>query len=661
MSGETANGDKMTETPTSNGDTSLEMRKGAKNGLDYRCSHVETIGDRRIFRVEGRIAAQFPVQLLSNFSEDATERDSASETRFFSIEGVASSTSVDTYGTEMSLDALKSMETQIGRGIPILPRHNSQFAGGIGEWDEVIGRTVSSNIISINTRNPANKDEKQYVLNVRSILYNSEPKTRQLLDRLKRSEPIGQSVGGWFEDVDVIENRGEVERVIIKKVTLDHIAITRAPANPDSTDLKGLSILRDAISNYPSMDIRKALPFSRLPKAPEDTPWAWNTKSQDEILGPDGNNWTQYKKAHLYQDVEADPKTKGAYKLPIAKMIDGSLKVVLRGVQAAMGAINGARGGVDIPRSDKEIIYRTLKKYYKLFDKDAPPLRSLGAEAMESEKTVERTSEDITSEEREKMLDEKEQMLNEKELMLAEKERMLNDKQEERAVDEEEEEIIAEDEEEDEDEDEDRSTAAIENSNSSSPVEKESDEDGKFDKPELSVQDTVINSDNSATLSNGDNMTETDLGKLAALISNAVKPLAERMDALEKKTVQPEVEAQPQSEERSDTAEVTELKNRLQQAETQINRMLERPLRSGIHTMQMRRGLEGKSYLERSIVDARSNGSLHLARAAEDAKDILTSEKFPQNVNLVEMLARGLRAAEMDGLLNSSIPSNDWK
>ena len=185
----------------------------------------------------------------------------------------------------MSLTALKGMQEQINKGVPILPRHNSQYNSGVGEWDDVIGRTVGSKIIEINTVNPANKKEKQFILNVRSVLYNSEPKTVQLMERLKRSEPIGQSVGGWFEDVDVIEDRGEVERVIIKKVTLDHIAITRAPANPDSHNLVKLSVLRDAISGYKVekdtnslselIEERKALPYSSMPKAPADMEWDW--------------------------------------------------------------------------------------------------------------------------------------------------------------------------------------------------------------------------------------------------------------------------------------------------------------------------------------------------------------------------------------------------
>jgi len=682
MNGDMPNGIKLlshlnfpnSRTIIANGNDNEEPKMKKKKATDisspeklmpeYRCSHVETVGDRSTYRLQGRFPVSLPIQTLSSFSEDG---ESSGGSKFFSIEGVASSTSVDTYGTEMSLDALKGMEAQIKTGIPILPRHNSQFASGIGEWDEVIGRTIGSSIISAsNPANPANRSEKQYVLSVRSVLYNSEPKTRQLMERLRRAEPIGQSVGGWFEDVDVIENRGEVERVIIKEVILDHIAITRAPANPDSNSLHQLSIFRDAISEFKSTNSKKsvldtilerrALPFKPLPKAPDDTPWAWNTKAQDDVL--DGDNWDRYRRAHLYQDMDTNPDTKAAYKLPIAKMIDGELKVVLRGVQAAMAALNGARGGVDVPESDKKRIYSVISKYYKLFDKDVPPLRS-GDRSMETEENLER----ISMEEKERMLEEKERMLEEKERMLEEKERMLEESnrsddvaEEERAeetetVEERTEEISAEE------PDEERSAECTVSSDDSSDVSKESD--NEVDKTELSVQNTVINSDNSANLSNGDNMTENDIGKIAALITDAVKPIAERMDALENKsTVQPTEEA---TIERTDSKEVAELKARLLESENKLTRMIQRPLRSGIHTMQTRRGLGGQSYLERSIMDAKANGSTNLASVAERAKDILNSEKFPKDVNVVEMLAQGLRAAEMDGLLNSSIPSNDWK
>ena len=47
------------------------------------------------------------------------------------------------------------------------------------------------------------------------------------------------------------------------------------------------------------------------------------------------------------------------------------------GVRAAMAALFGARGGVDIPASDKRKVYNHLAKHYKEFDKTPPNFEAL--------------------------------------------------------------------------------------------------------------------------------------------------------------------------------------------------------------------------------------------------------------------------------------------
>lgn len=167
------------------------------------------------------------------------------------VAGAASSTSVDFYGTEMSLRALKRMAYQMIRpgGIPYIPRH--QVGYDSIEWDGVIGRTFHAEVVPVETVSKAfNAAEAQYVLRVTTKLYEDEPMAKALLRRLEREEPIGQSIGGWFTGLQVIQNEaGEVERVIVLDVELDHLAVTRAPANPDSVSIVSLrSRVGDAVT-----------------------------------------------------------------------------------------------------------------------------------------------------------------------------------------------------------------------------------------------------------------------------------------------------------------------------------------------------------------------------------------------------------------------------
>ena len=70
----------------------------------------------------------------------------------------------------------------------------------------------------------------------------------------------------------------------------------------------------------------------------------------------------------------SSPDNKGSYKLPHHKG-NGEFKAVWRGVAAAMAALLGARGGVQIPDSDKKGVYNHLKRHYAQFSKPAPDFR----------------------------------------------------------------------------------------------------------------------------------------------------------------------------------------------------------------------------------------------------------------------------------------------
>ena len=399
------------------------------------------------------------------------------------LEGIASSTSVDWHGTAMSREALESMADQFRSGVPYVPAHHRD------EWDEVMGTTYEAEIVDSSEGLPT-------MLQVRTRLYQDDPRTKQLVERLRDGMTIGQSIGGWFTELDVVTNdQDEVESITIRGVELDHLAVTRRPSNPDSYIARllmdGTRAIRAATNgspvestiqpgNHPHewtatqedqdvvrvslgrvqrsvptqevegrsmeteddrataeveapdghhwMDLqdgpvlmegtdadhpgasatfpfevvdpedldpdqinvdeepaegdpmeRAATEYVDLPMAPMDTEWDWDTDAQDAVLyegrDEDDPDWERYAKAHTWMDPDADPETKEAYKLPKAMMMDGDLHVVFRGVVAAMAALNGARGGVDIPEEDRQGVYDHLVRCYEKFDRDPPELR----------------------------------------------------------------------------------------------------------------------------------------------------------------------------------------------------------------------------------------------------------------------------------------------
>jgi hypothetical protein len=79
----------------------------------------------------------------------------------------------------------------------------------------------------------------------------------------------------------------------------------------------------------------------------------------------------KYRNVHLWYD--ADNKDNfTAYKLLIADVIDGKLQAVPRAVMAAGAIMDGARGGVDLPKDDIDRVKSHLAKYYKKMGDTAP-------------------------------------------------------------------------------------------------------------------------------------------------------------------------------------------------------------------------------------------------------------------------------------------------
>src|SRR3989337_2081711 len=113
--------------------------------------------------------------------------------------------------------------------------------------------------------------------------------------------------------------------------------------------------------------------FQDLPMADRDREWDGDAAEKRVRRWADAEDEPneKYRDAHVWYD--ADNKDNfTAYKLLIADVIDGRLTAVPRGVMAAGGVLQGARGGVDIPDSDVARVKSHLAKYYKKMD-DAPP------------------------------------------------------------------------------------------------------------------------------------------------------------------------------------------------------------------------------------------------------------------------------------------------
>lgn len=138
---------------------------------------------------------------------------------------------------------------------------------------------------------------------------------------------------------------------------------------------------------------------SSLPLADKVIAWDGNvarvnmakSSSSDGSGNKDKMNWGKYGKGFAFIDA-ANKNDFGGYKLPFADVFSGSLKAVYKGVIAAMAAINGARGGMDLG-SDYDKVYSFLAGYYKRFGETPPPKKSIEEEIDEMKKEIENIEE----------------------------------------------------------------------------------------------------------------------------------------------------------------------------------------------------------------------------------------------------------------------------
>jgi hypothetical protein len=113
--------------------------------------------------------------------------------------------------------------------------------------------------------------------------------------------------------------------------------------------------------------------FQDLPMADREREWdgdAANKRVRDWAGAEDEPN-DKYRSAFVWYDAEEKHLFK-SYKLQIADVIDGRLKAVPRAVITAGNVMQGARGGVDLPRKDIERVKNHLARYYEKMDYEAP-------------------------------------------------------------------------------------------------------------------------------------------------------------------------------------------------------------------------------------------------------------------------------------------------
>lgn len=113
--------------------------------------------------------------------------------------------------------------------------------------------------------------------------------------------------------------------------------------------------------------------FQNLPIASRDHDWdgAAAEKRVRQWAGAEEAPNEKYRNAHVWYDGEKSENFT-AYKLLVADVVDGDLRVVPQGVRAAGNVMQGGRGGVDLPESDIAGVKEHLARYYTKMGETPP-------------------------------------------------------------------------------------------------------------------------------------------------------------------------------------------------------------------------------------------------------------------------------------------------
>jgi len=180
--------------------------------------------------------------------------------------------------------------------------------------------------------------EDQKGLRVKGQLNLDVARGREAYSLLKQGAIKGLSIG-----YNVVKEAWQDSVRQIKEVRLWEWSLVTFPANP--------------LAQVEA--VKAVVPYQDLPIVSA----AWDAgKARTRVAAWANGDMSKYQKAFLWYD-EKNADNLGAYKLPIADIINGKLQAVDKAIFAAGAAIMGARGGVDIPPADVAKVKAHLAKY----------------------------------------------------------------------------------------------------------------------------------------------------------------------------------------------------------------------------------------------------------------------------------------------------------
>lgn len=227
--------------------------------------------------------------------------------------------------------------------------------GRIGEWNV----TSEQFKFKPELREPVNENDPMQI--IRS-LWDTGILRAASIGFMPKDKPAPNEEGGY--------DYGEIE--------LLEISLVPIPAHQDA--------MRMAIKAFED-ELKTVVPYRDEGAAEEGESWssprlgAFSGESFDSLSAAERRRIAR----HFAWTARMPPESYGDLKLPHHKPGQSGVgPAVWRGVAAAMGALLGARGGVNIPDGDRRGVYNHLARHYAQYDKEPPDFRAYSEEEIKS-------------------------------------------------------------------------------------------------------------------------------------------------------------------------------------------------------------------------------------------------------------------------------------
>lgn len=204
------------------------------------------------------------------------------------------------------------------------------------------------------------------------------PKTDQfvkerVMPQIKIGSVKGLSIGYSTEDFDYqTVNNKRIRR--LKRCGLRETSAVTFPMNEEAQIIAAKEyLLSHNVKTLKDEDSKTVPAYQNYDLMSIDTKWDKGkaVKQIREKTGSQESASESYKNGFMFFDSENEDKLT-AYKLPYVMVVDNKFKAVPRAIFAITAALSGARGGINIPESDKSKIKSQLNKYYEKLDREPP-------------------------------------------------------------------------------------------------------------------------------------------------------------------------------------------------------------------------------------------------------------------------------------------------